>query len=262
VARARELLRPAGRKEAGRFLIDGPQAVREALAAGVVEDLFLTDDAGDRFPEFLDSGATTHVVEHRVIEALSSAVTPQGVVAVAPLISIDVATALSACGPGRPLVVLDAIADPGNAGAVLRVADAAGAGAVVFSAKSVDVHNAKCVRSAAGSLWHLPVATGADVSTVLSQAKDHGLQILAADGSGTAIDDAVAAGLDLSRPTAWVFGNEAHGLSEASFAAADSVLAIPLLGKAESLNLATASAVFLYAGAFAGRLRGAPGAPS
>jgi TrmH family RNA methyltransferase len=249
VTRARDLLRASGRREAGRFLIDGPQAVREALAEGVVEDLFLTPDAAARFPEFTAAGVTTHVVDDRAIEALSSAVTPQGVVAVAPLVGVSLDVVLDAVGASHPLVVLDAVADPGNAGAVLRVADAAGAGGVVVSTGSVDVHNAKCVRSSAGSLWHLPVATGVPVLTALAAARSRGLRILAADGSGTPLDDPA---VNLAGPAAWVFGNEAHGLSDGVLEAADEVLAVPLRGRAESLNLATASAVCLYASAFVG----------
>jgi TrmH family RNA methyltransferase len=139
------------------------------------------------------------------------------------------------------------VRDPGNAGTVLRTADAAGADAVVFTDASVDPYNGKCVRAGAGSLFHLPVAMG--VSVNVRNAVDHlratGLRVLAADGAGEATLDDV----DLTRPTAWIFGNEAWGLPEEILSLTDEVVRVPIYGRAESLNLATAAAVCLYASA-------------
>ena len=140
------------------------------------------------------------------------------------------------------------VRDPGNAGTVLRTADAAGADGVVFAAASVDPYNSKCVRSSAGSLFHLPVVVGVPLAEAIARLRAAGLQILAADGSARQLVDS-ADGPDLTRPTAWLFGNEAWGLPDDLLALADAPVAVPIYGQAESLNLAAAAAVCLYASA-------------
>jgi RNA methyltransferase, TrmH family len=148
----------------------------------------------------------------------------------------------------RLVVVLANVRDPGNAGTVLRTADAAGADGVVFAAASVDPYNSKCVRASAGSLFHLPVVAGHDLAAALAALRSAGLQVLAADGSATSVLD-TPGGPDLSRPTAWLFGNEAWGLPDDLLQLADHVVAVPIYGRAESLNLAAAAAVCLYSSA-------------
>ncbi|MCU1601032.1 MAG: methyltransferase, partial [Frankiales bacterium] len=182
-------------------------------------------------------------VDEKVLGALAETVTPQGLVGVAPL--------LDAALPASPrlVAVLHGVNDPGNAGTVIRTADAAGADAVVLTEGSVDPHNGKCVRATAGSLWHLPVVTDADALRTIADLQADGLTVLATTGAADVdLDD-----LDLSGPTAWVFGTEAHGLPEEVLAAADRRVRIPLYGRAESLNLASAAAVCLYASARAQR---------
>jgi RNA methyltransferase, TrmH family len=166
---------------------------------------------------------------------------------------IDVPLAeLTAAGP-RLVVVLANVRDPGNAGTVLRTADAAGAAGVIFADASVDPYNSKCVRSSAGSLFHLPVVQGGPLAGVAAALRGRGLQLLAADGSaGRQLDDLESAG-QLSAPTAWLFGNESWGLPDDLLALADSAVAVPIYGRAESLNLAAAAAVCLYASARAQR---------
>lgn len=152
-----------------------------------------------------------------------------------------------ASGAPRLIAVLVEARDPGNAGTVIRCADAAGADAVVLTHGSVDPQGGKAVRASAGSVFHLPIAVGSSVETVIEKIRDRGMTILAADGSGeTDLDEARAAGL-LSGPTAWFFGNEARGLPEPVRNLADQVVRVPIYGRAESLNLATAAAVCLYA---------------
>ena len=159
---------------------------------------------------------------------------------------------LIAAGP-RLIVVLANIRDPGNAGTVLRSADAAGAGGVIFAGASVDPYNSKCVRSSAGSLFHLPVVTGVPVAEAVAALRAAGLVVLAADGSGPAGLDDLADDGSLRRPTAWLFGNEAWGLPADLVGLADTAVAVPIYGRAESLNLAAAAAVCLYASARAQR---------
>jgi TrmH family RNA methyltransferase len=251
------LLKRAFREQDHAFLAEGAQAVREALAATppVVRELFVTAEAKARYPDLVASavvsGAAVHQGSGRVLAELSETVTPQGLVAVCTPIHQRIEAAIS---PGlRLAVLLASIRDPGNAGTVVRTADAAGAGLVAFSESSVDPYNGKCVRASAGSIFHLPVAVGSDVADAVRQLRAAGLQVLAADGSAADdIDDLERVG-DLARPTAWVFGNEAWGLPADIVAAVDRAVRVPIHGRAESLNLAAAAAVCLYASARAQR---------
>jgi TrmH family RNA methyltransferase len=139
------------------------------------------------------------------------------------------------------------VRDPGNAGTVIRTADAAGADAVVLAGTSVDAYNPKTVRASAGSLFHVPLAVEPDVPAAVDAARAAGLTVLAADGAGEVELD--HAGDLLARRTAWLFGNEAWGLTPEVAALADHRVRIPIHGRAESLNLSTAAALCLYASA-------------
>jgi TrmH family RNA methyltransferase len=196
-----------------------------------------------RYPGLARAGVPVSLVTEEAMAALAETVTPQGVVAVCDHLDVPLAQALAA-GP-RLVVILAGIADPGNAGTVLRTADAAGAGAVVFADDAVDPYNGKCVRAAAGSLFHLAVVRGADAYQIVAACRGAGLRVLAADPYGDA--DLYQCALDA--PTAWLFGSEAHGLPPDLAATADSRVRIPIHGRAESLNLAAAAAVCLYSSA-------------
>lgn len=256
VTAARRLTKRAFRAADRKFLAEGPQSVREAISTqGVVLDVFVTADAAHRYAEVVAAaeagGLPVHRASGEVLAALTQTVTPQGIVAVCRFPDVSLEAVLST----RPhlLAVLANVRDPGNAGTVIRAADAAGADAVVLTDASVDVYNGKCVRATAGSLFHLPVVTGVPVSTLAPALRAAGLTVLAADGAGARDLDAAADDGTLDRPTAWMFGNEAWGLPEATRSLADDVVAVPIHGRAESLNLATAAAVCLYASARAQR---------
>ena len=256
VAAARSLLTRKGRVAAAAFLVEGPHAVGEALATTglVVRELFVTPSAADRDVELLraaaGSGVPVRTVTDRVIAALGDTVTPQGVVAVVGTPAFDLAEVTAA---SRLAVVLDGIADPGNAGTAIRTADAAGADAVILTSGSVDVWSGKCVRASAGSVFHLPVVTGVAPAAAYGWLAATGHQVLATSVTGTVdLDDLVDDGR-LRMPTTWVFGNEAHGISAASVAAADLTVRLPIYGRAESLNLAATAAICLYASARAQR---------
>lgn len=249
VRSVRALSRRSVRQRAGRFVVDGPQGVREAVrhAAGRVDDIYLTSEAQERHAQLVAAARATgirlHEVSADVLAALVDTETPQGLVAVVRDERVELADVL-ALGP-RLLVLLTHVRDPGNAGTVIRGADAAGADAVLVSTGSVDVTSPKVVRSTAGSLFHLPVVTGLDIAATLGTLRAHGIRTLAADGSGsTLLGDA-----DLDHPHAWVMGNEAWGLPEEIRGACDEVVRVPIHGKAESLNLAMAATVCLYASA-------------
>lgn len=252
VVAARRLRRRRERDETGRFLAEGPQAIREALdRPGVVQELFGTLSALDRHTAIVAAaeraGVPVSPVTDDGLAALAETVVPQGLVAVCDRVDVPLSTALRQ--PPRLVAVLVEIRDPGNAGTVLRTADAAGAEAVVFAGHAVDPYNGKCVRASAGSIFHLDVVRAKDPVAVIAALHDAGLAVLAATGHGeTDLDDLIDAG-GLSRPTAWLFGSEAHGLPAALAAAADARVRVPLHGRAESLNLAAAAAVCLYASA-------------
>ncbi|GGM49032.1 TrmH family RNA methyltransferase [Dactylosporangium sucinum] len=248
VVAARRLQRRRDRDETGRFLAEGPQAVREALRAGVVAELFCTADAHERHPELTRDAS---LVDDAALEALTETVNPQGMVAVCRQRDVPLAEALARAP--RLVAVCVEIRDPGNAGTVLRTADAAGASAVVFAGDSVDPYNGKAVRASAGSLFHVDVVRARDTATTVDALRAAGLRVLAADGYGPVdLFDLFDTGT-LGAPTAWLFGSEAHGLPEDAKARADARVRVPLLGGAESLNLAAAAAVCLYSSAKAMR---------
>lgn len=254
VRRVARLRQKDARSETGLFLSEGPQAAREALRfrPEAIVSLYTTATALERHPELsalaAQAGVVPEPVSERVIAAMSDTVTPQGIVAVCRQFAQS-ARDVFAASP-RLVAVLERVRDPGNAGTILRAADAAGADAVVFSGESVDVFNPKVVRSTTGSLFHVPVVVGARLDDIATLARAAGLRIVAADVNG---DDFLAArgSGELARPTAWVFGNEAHGLTAVQRGLLDGSWRLPIFGSAESLNLATAASVCLYESAFA-----------
>jgi len=253
VKAARALLRRAGREEHRLFLAEGPQAVREALGVeGRVREVFATLEAPAELVAAAEAaGVVWQLVDDPAMASLTETVHPQGVVAVCTTVDVPLPDLLA--GSPRLLALCADVRDPGNAGTVIRCADAAGADGVVLTGTSVDPHNGKSVRASAGSLFHLPVAVDPRTTGVVDAVRGTGLVVLAADGSGELdLDDAIDRGL-LQQPTAWLFGNEAWGLPEQLAALADHRVRIPIHGRAESLNLSTAAAVCLYASARAHR---------
>ncbi|MFJ7420306.1 TrmH family RNA methyltransferase [Streptomyces uncialis] len=263
VSAAKRLARRNFRGKERLFLAEGPQAVREAAAhrtggAPTLVELFTTPDAADRYPDILAAahraGARVHLADEAVVAEISTTVTPQGLVGVCRFLDTPFEEIVAA--RPRLVAVLAHVRDPGNAGTVLRCADAAGADAVVLTDASVDLYNPKAVRASVGSHFHLPVAVGVPVETAVGRLREAGVRIVAADGAG---DDDLDTELDrgtMGGPTAWVFGNEAWGLPEETRSLADAVVRVPIHGRAESLNLATAAAVCLYASARAQRTTG------
>ena len=254
VKAARRLARRASRAELGLFLAEGPQAVREALTLeNCVREVFAVPGAAAQHPEIHEAsaGLPWHLVDEAALASLAETVHPQGLVAVCRAVDRPLDDLLDA-RPRLRAVCAD-VRDPGNAGTVIRCADAAGADGVVLTGSSVDPFNGKTVRATAGSLFHLPLAVGGDPRDVVRRLREAGLTVLAADGAGeTDLDEAEERGL-LDGPTAWLFGNEAWGLPDDLAALADHRVAIPIHGRAESLNLATAAAVCLYSSARAHR---------
>jgi TrmH family RNA methyltransferase len=253
LAAARRLTSRRGRRETGRFLAEGPQAVREALAQpGLVLELFATDEAIARHRELLTAtDVAVDEISSKAAAALSETITPQGLIAVCTRIDLRLDQALTT-QPALAVVLVD-VNDPGNAGTIVRTADAAGAQLVVFAGDSVDPYNGKAVRASAGSLFHLSVAVVDDPPAAIQQCRHAGLLTLATTGAAEDDLDGLIDSGRLATRTAWLFGNEAHGLDPAVIEAADAAVRIPIHGRAESLNLAAAAAVCLYASARAQR---------
>jgi TrmH family RNA methyltransferase len=256
VKAARRLARRASRTEQRLFLAEGSKALTEALTVpGCVVEVFATPEATARYDDLhaavVTAGVRWLVVEASALASLSETVTPQGIVATCSFLDRPLTDVLPT--RARLVAVCADVRDPGNAGTVIRCADAAGADAVVLTGNSVDPYNGKTVRATVGSLFHVPLSLEDDPAATVVTLRERGLTVLAADGAGeTDLDDAVDDGL-LARPTAWLFGNEAWGLPAELAALADHRVRIPIHGRAESLNLSTAAAVCLYASARAQR---------
>lgn len=249
VRRAKGLARRNSRHEQRLFLVEGAKALLAALSIPeCVETVFATPQVTAAHPDLADEvrarGGWWHLADDEAISTLAGATTAQGLVGVCRFIDIDKASVLDGAGP---VLICADVRDPGNAGAIIRVADASGAAGVVMAGNSVDVYNDKTVRSSVGSLFQVPIAIEASVAAAISAARTAGFTILAADGAGEMPLYSAPAREVLAGKVAWLFGNEAWGLPEDTLALADHVVAIPILGGAESLNLATAAAVCLYA---------------
>ena len=247
-----KLIKKDARSSTGLFLLEGPQGLKEALdRPKLIVELFATDEAIERYPELFDRASASRIeiqtVSESVLRALTDTTTPQGIVAVCEQFHVSLEDVLEI--KPKLVALLANIRDPGNAGTVLRAADAAGADAVILSENSVDIYNSKVVRSTTGSLFHVPFVIEANIETAIQKLKHAGLQVFAANGGGQEIPS-----LDrqtLAKPTAWVFGNEAWGFEQSTLNLVDKEVAVPIYGAAESLNLATAASICLYSSAFA-----------
>jgi TrmH family RNA methyltransferase len=246
---ARRLLRRKDRERAGQFLAEGRQAVSEALATRYVRRILVSDAAVDRHRDLLavayHADVPVATVPDKAFCELAGTVSPQGILAICEVVDVPLAQALTS--DARLVVLCDQVRDPGNLGTVIRCADAFGADAVLISADSVDLYNAKTVRATTGSLFHLPISVGVHLPEAVAAARAAGLATYGADGgAGVRVDDLARDG-SLAAPVLWVFGNEAWGLPAEHAALLDRLVALPMYGRAESLNLSTAAAVILYA---------------
>ncbi|OZG29491.1 RNA methyltransferase [Williamsia sp. 1138] len=244
-----KLHRSAGRRKAGTFLAEGANAVESALTTRRAEVLLATEDALYRYPDLIATAGGGGVEVVRISDGaadkLAETITSAGLFVVCDLVDVTMESVLASTP--RLLAVPVEMTDPGNAGTLIRTADAMGADAVILAGDSVDPHNGKCVRSTAGSVFHIPIARERDTDEVLSALRAAGVAICATAGDGElSLPDAAEV---LAGPTAWLFGNEAHGLSPNVLARADHRISIPIHGRAESLNLAAAAAICLYASA-------------
>lgn len=253
VSAAIQLHRAAKRRKTGRFLIEGFNSVDAAIHAGAIVDIFVTAAAAEQFQDlllgYLESPNarrnSVSLIDDSAARSLSETVTTTGLFAVCDTeaVSSTLDDAIAAGKAAGCLVIPVECNDPGNVGTIVRMTDALGAGAVILAGDSVDPLGSKAVRSSAGSVFHTPVARERDISTVLEKIAEAGFTTLA-----TAMDGTLTLGVDSlpDGPVAWLFGNEAHGLSQVVTAAASASVSIPIKGEAESLNLATAAAMCLW----------------
>ncbi|NYJ74412.1 TrmH family RNA methyltransferase [Allobranchiibius huperziae] len=255
VKAVRALGRRSVRERAHRFVADGPQSVREVLrfSPATAVEVYVDAETAQRHADLLEQARAADVPVHdctaQVLAELADTQHPQGILAVCRPVDVPLDDALDAVVEPTAgfVVVLAQVRDPGNAGTVLRGADAAGARAVIVTDSSVDLYNPKVVRSTAGSLWHLPVVVGAPLESVIDGCRRRGIAVLAADGAG----EVLLPDADLHGPHAWVMGNEAWGLPHELRDRCDEVVRVPIHGHAESLNLAMAATICLYASAAA-----------
>ena len=261
VKQVAKLSQRGARLDTGLFLLEGPQAVAEALTyrPQLIVELFATPTALERYGDIaaaaVDAGVDVEFATEEVIDAMADTVTPQGFIAVCNQFPTALKEILSEGRDGgavKLVAILEEVRDPGNLGTIIRVADSAGADAVIITGRSVDLYNPKVVRSTTGSLFHIPVTVGVELADALAAVRAAGLQVLAADVKGVDLPEAATTG-KLAQPTAWLFGNEARGLEDEHLAMADSAVRVPIYGEAESMNLATAASVLLYQSAFAHR---------
>ncbi|OBK28553.1 RNA methyltransferase [Mycobacterium asiaticum] len=256
VAAAVKLHRHAGRRRAGLFLAEGANLVIAAFERGLVREVFATADAAHRHDAVLaDRRTPVHLVTERAAKALSDTVTPVGLVAVCEIPDVGLDEVLT--GSPHLIAVAIGIGEPGNAGTLIRLADAMGASAVVLAGQSVDPYNGKCLRASTGSIFSVPVVIAPETQALLGQLRSAGLQVLATTVDGEmSLDDSDDV---LAHPTAWLFGSESHGLPPEIAQQADRRITIPMAGGAESLNVAAASAICLYQSARALRRQPATG---
>jgi RNA methyltransferase, TrmH family len=239
------LARRSTRRSEGAFVVEGVKLLHSALEAGAPVEAVFVDDRARSLPEVtavldtaLQRGARVFDLAPGVLERVADTVTPQPVLAVVgmPEATIDELAGMTF------VVVCVEVRDPGNAGAVIRVAHGAGAGAVVCCGGTVDPFNPKTVRASAGSVLHIPIVVAGEGAEVLATLGGYGLRRLAAvSRGGTPYTD-----VDLTSPFALVLGNEASGLPAQLEDRLDARMTIPMGGGAESLNVSTAAAVLCF----------------
>ena len=243
IARVKALIGSRGvkeRKNAGQFVAEGLQCAREALVAESgprIETLYLTANGRNKVEEFADlSQFNTVDVSDEVMKHMSETITPQGIIAICTIPTTQLDSI--ALNGSRRFIYLSEVQDPGNAGTILRSADAFGMDAVITSPGSVDMFSPKVVRSTAGSLWHIPVFESISLEDLVGR----GVRgfTLGATGSKS-LNDYVSTG-----DTVAIFGNESRGLSTSENLSSIESVNIPMPGNAESLNLSAAASIVMY----------------
>ena len=246
----------SARSKQGKILVEGPQAVRELVRcrSSFVEDVYYTSAAAQTHPDVIDDAERLCRWVHEVSDEVAQAISrdSQGICAVARAEAIE--TSLPEIQSGDTLVVIAQGRDPGNVGTIMRTADAMGARAIISVKGSVDSSSPKVIRSSAGSVFHLPIVPAASFGEACQILRGMNAAILGTSGAQGAYSLTSLMSYAtwerrgwLAQTHAWVFGNEAQGMSDEEMAACDALVMIPMSGQAESLNVASAAAMCLFA---------------
>lgn len=251
IARVKALLGSRGKKErreSGLFLAEGLQFIREAARVGStpkIETLYLT--TGARIKLAAEGLEIRHLatvdVSDAVMREMGETVTPQGIIGLCQMSDLSMKDLEIA--PNKKYIYLHEIQDPGNAGTILRTADATGFSGVITAPNSVDLFSPKVVRASAGSLWHLPVVERVELADLLSAWPNNSIFALVVAAKKSLLE------IEYSDPSLWIFGNEAHGLPQTESELWDresriTSISIPMSGNAESLNLAAAASILMF----------------
>ncbi len=235
------------RDQENKFILEGIKNVEEVLKAGLkifsvlyTEQLFKTKDGGQLYKNIEKNGIEKIAVGEKEFKNISHSLTPQGILAVCQKLNYDFSEISKE--KVKSLVILDRIQDPGNLGTIIRTADAVGVSCVIVSKGTVDVYNPKVLSSAMGSIGHIPIVRVDDILIALKKLKKNGIRILSCDVHA----EKDYFGISYKYPLGIVFGNEGEGLTKEIINLSDEVVKIPILGKAESLNVGVACGVVLY----------------
>jgi TrmH family RNA methyltransferase len=239
-----------GRKAAKQFIAEGPAALEAALRSKrfPIVNLYVTETGAELLSQSAQLTQSTQSIlakavylSEKVMASISTVESAQGVLAICSSDERLEEEEEIYKKNALPLIYCFEVNDPGNLGTIIRTADALGAAGVLLSPGSADPFSPKVVRATAGSLWHMPLLREVDIARAIEESRAHGLKIYAADGQGAKTLPEVS-----GEDALWIFGNEARGLTSEITALADEVVAIPMRGRAESLNLATAVAITLF----------------
>lgn len=258
VKKVAALVGRSARQRAGLILVEGPQAVRELVIhrPQAVRDVYIAPEATRLYPDVLAAaqGATRWVHEVTPEVAWAMSADAQGIVAVAQKSAIELSLPEAASAEVSTFVILAQGRDPGNVGTVIRTADAMGAAAVLTCVGTVDVTSPKVIRSSAGSVFHLPIIHCASFDEAVATVHERGASVMGTSGVHGAVDlsqmlrdSVMGIPTPLSTSHAWAMGNEAKGLSDEELSLCDHLVFIPMSGQAESLNVASAATICLFA---------------
>lgn len=254
IERIKALIGPRGKKNReleSAFIVEGIQAVTEALLPKLnqglaVKRVYVSENGFTKLSKAVTQEVLTQheviQVSDQVMSAMADSESPQGIIALCSTKSLKIKDLWER--EPKKIAFFWQIQDPGNAGTVIRTADACGFDAVIFSKESVDIFNPKTVRATVGSLWHIPVIVDIDIEQFIAEAKENRFEIYALSGEAEQKFDREFIAKTGREQAAWIFGNEARGLP---ILTSDlNKVAIPMKGYAESLNVASAAAIVLH----------------
>lgn len=230
------------RKKEGLFIVEGKKIIDE-IDVNRIKELYITETFHEKennyVKELIDQNVNIEIVNDTVMKYISNSVTPQGILGVIKIITMDLDIMLS---DNTFIVILENIQDPGNLGTIIRTCDAVKASGIIISKGSVDLYNPKVIRATMGSILRVPIITDSNILEDINKLKKNKIKILAShlQGSNNLYE------CDLKQGIGIVVGNEGNGLTEEVVALADSNIKIPMIGKSESLNASIATSIIAY----------------